>query len=312
MGHSVYPLVVILLAPALAAAHPQRAVVREGMAQRFEIVADPPDPRGNVLARQVLPPAAAAPGAKAQSRVIYLNHHGTTLHPGANDSATQTSSIVTEETTVGGWDIDPGSWDQLVGCVQDMYRRWDVQVTDQDPGAGVAHIEALIGGSPLDLGLPDNVAGISPFTEDCGVVERSIVFTFTDILDDNPQLVCEIISQEIAHSFGLDHEMLAEDPMTYLDYAGPRSFQDSMAHCGEFDQRDCGINGNVCRKMQSSVQMLTARLGLAGEPGTTTAQAAAAPTPGGCDAGRGAGSPAGLALVSLALALGSRRRTRLA
>lgn len=309
MGCRLSALLLVLV-PALAAAHPHRELVRDGAARRFEIVGGAPDLRGNVLARQVLPAVAAAPGAKAQSRVIYLNGGGATLRPGVNDAATQTSSIVTEATTIGGWDIDRGSWDQLVGCVQGMYSRWDVQVTDQDPGAGVAHIEALIGGSPLDLGLPDNVAGISPFTEDCGIIESSIVFTFTDILDDNPQLVCEIISQEIAHSFGLDHELLAEDPMTYLDYAGPRSFQDSMAHCGEFDQRDCGINGNVCRKMQSSVQMLTARLGLAGDPGATTTQAAAAPTPGGCDAGRGAGSPAGLALVAIALAR-SRRCGRL-
>jgi hypothetical protein len=182
-----------------------------------------------------------------------------------------------------------------------MYSRWDIRVTDQDPGASVSHIEALIGGSPLDLGLPDNVAGISPFTEDCGVIPKSIVFTFTDILDDNPQLVCEIISQEIAHSFGLDHEMLAEDPMTYLDYAGPRTFQDSMAHCGEYDARDCGINGSVCRKMQSSVQVLDQRLGLAGsDPSSTNAQAPGDPMTGGCAAGRDSSWLIGI-LVAIAL-----------
>jgi hypothetical protein len=183
-----------------------------------------------------------------------------------------------------------------------MYARWNVTVTDQDPGPNVSHVEALIGGSPLDVGLPDNVAGVSPFTENCDVIPSSIVFTFTDILDDNPQLICEIISQEIAHSYGLDHELLAEDPMTYLDYAGPRTFQDDMAHCGEYDQRECGINGSVCRRMQSSVQVLDERLGPAG---ATTAPAPGDTAPGGgCAAGRGTGW-----LIAI-LVLGLTRRSR--
>ena len=301
MGRSLYPLVLILV-PALAAAHPPRDLRVDGTARLREFVAGAPDARGNVLARQVMPAATA--GA-AVSRVIYLNHDGATLRPGDNDAGAQTSSIVTEETAIAGWDTDQDSWNQLVGCVADMYARWNVTVTDQDPGAGVAHIEALIGGSPLDVGLPDNVAGVSPFTQSCDVIPSSIVFTFTDILDDNPQLICEIISQEIAHSFGLDHELLAEDPMTYLDYAGPRSFQDSMAHCGEFDQRDCGINGSVCRRMQSSVQMLNERLGLAGG-GAPAAVASAGDSPGGgCNAGGNGGWA--IALLTVVVLARSRR-----
>jgi hypothetical protein len=299
MGRRLYPLALVLL-PALAAAHPRRAIKQDGTAQLREFVAGAPDPRGHVLARQVMPATASTD----VSRVIYLNNNGVTLHPGDNDASTQTSSIVTEETDIGGWDIDQDSWNQLVGCVTDMYSRWNITVTDQDPGASVSHIEALIGGSPLDLGLPDNVAGISPFTSDCGVIPNSIVFTFTDILDDNPQLVCEIISQEIAHSFGLDHELLAEDPMTYLDYAGPRTFQDSMAHCGEYDERECGINGSVCRKMQSSVQMLDQRLGLAGSDPTTVQSSSSDPMSGGCATGRGNGWVIGILVLMV------RKRSR--
>ncbi len=297
MGRRLYPLALVLV-PALAAAHPHRDIKVDGTAKHREFVAGAPDARGNVLARQVMP-AAAAPGGEP-SRVIYLNNNGVTLHPGDNDSGAQTSSIVTEETDIAGWDTDQDSWNQLVSCVTSMYSRWNISVTDQDPGASVSHIEALIGGSPEDVGLPDNVAGVSPFTEQCDVIPGSIVFTFTDILDDDPQLICEIISQEIAHSFGLDHEMLPEDPMTYLDYAGPRTFQDDMVHCGEYDERDCGINGSVCRKMQSSVQVLDERLGTAGA--TTAAQAPgddAAPG-GGCAAGRGSSWVIGILVLGLA------------
>ena len=289
MGYGLSLLV--LAVPSLALAHPSRTLVDDGRANFGDVI----KVQGT---RQVARQLIRSSNNATPSKVIYLNNHGATLRPGDNDSGTQHSSIVSEQTQIAGWDIDQDSWNELVGCVQDMYARWDVTVTDQDPGADVSHVEALIGGSPLDVGLPVNVAGVSPFTQDCGVIPKSIVYTFTDVLDDNPQLICEIVSQEIAHSYGLDHELLAEDPMTYLDYAGPRSFQDQMAHCGEYDQRDCGINGNVCRNMQSSVQMLDERLGTAD---SATVHAERAGDVGGCAATSRGGWLAGVGIALFAV-----------
>jgi hypothetical protein len=109
------------------------------------------------------------------------------------------------------------------------------------------------------------------------VIENSVVFTFTDVLPDDSRLMCEVMAQEIAHSYGLDHEMLASDPMTYLDYDGARTFKDQMAPCGEFGNRMCGIEGSVCREKQNSVALLESRLGRRGNtsgapnpPGSTT------------------------------------------
>jgi hypothetical protein len=71
------------------------------------------------------------------------------------------------------------------------------------------------------------------------------------------------MSQEVAHSYGLDHEMLASDPMTYLQYNGNRSFKDQTVSCGEYQNRPCGIGGSTCRASQNSVQLLYARVGKA-------------------------------------------------
>jgi len=73
------------------------------------------------------------------------------------------------------------------------------------------------------------------------------------------------MSQEIAHSYGLDHELLASDPMTYLGYTGERAFQDQTVSCGEFSPRSCGISGIVCRPNQNSVQLLYQRVGKYGD-----------------------------------------------
>ena len=219
-----------------------------------------PNPEGMKFARQALP-AVGATTTRAESRTIYLNRDGVVLRPGDNNSTLDTSSVISSPTEITPWDIDDETWQETVDCMKGMYARFDVTVTDEDPG-NVPHIEAVFGGHPLDVELPDNVLGVSPFTTDCGIIERSIVFTFTDVLDDNPQVACEIMAQEVAHSFGLDHELLPEDPMTYLTYFGNRSFQDKMANCGEYGERKCGIEGSVCRDRQNSVQLLEERLGL--------------------------------------------------
>ncbi len=305
-----------IFAPLAQAAHPEQAIKPEGSASPLEFVATgavPTQGRGFALARQVLPAQVhASASGRAQSRVIYLNHDGVILRPGDNDSSRDRSSIVGQPTLISGWDVDDDTWLETALCIADIYAPFDVTVTDEDPG-DVPHIEAVIGGHPSDIGLPDNVAGVSPFTSDCSIIERSVVFTFTDVLPDDPRIVCEVMAQEIAHSYGLDHEMLASDPMSYLDYAGERTFQDEMAPCGEFANRKCGINGTTCRQRQNSVALLEQRLGpregrAGGDSGSPTDrnQPTGSGMTGGCTA---AGGPAGVAMA-LAYFGAFRRRRR--
>jgi hypothetical protein len=247
-----------IFAPLAHASHPHQAIQPEGTARPLEFVATPRSDL--VFARQVLPAAAATGTGRAQSRIIYLNPDGVILYPGKNDSSRDISSVVAEPTLIEAWDTDELTWALTAQCVAEIYAPFDVVVTDEDPG-DTPHIEAVLGGSPDDVGLPDNVAGVSPFTSDCAIIESSMVFAFTDVLPDDPRTVCEVISQEIAHSFGLDHERLPSDPMTYLDYDGDRTFQDQSVACGEFSDRRCGINGTTCRQRQNSVALLRQRLG---------------------------------------------------
>jgi uncharacterized protein (TIGR03382 family) len=259
----------LLLGPSLAAAEaPVRPIKPSGTAANYDLVATAPNQDDLVFARQVLPAATGgSTSALAQSRVIYLNKNGVTLQPGNNDSRTNRSTIATQATTIPPANVSATTWSATVACVRDLFSRFDVQVVDTDPG-NVPHIEAVFGGSPGQLGMPNNVAGVSPFTTDCSIIENSIVFTFTDVLPaTDARLLCEIQAQEIAHSFGLDHELLASDPMTYLQYNGNRAFQNQTASCGEDVTRQCGINGSVCRPNQNSVTLLTERLGAAGSPG---------------------------------------------
>jgi len=253
----------VVLVPALASAAP-RVIKAPGTAHYGDVVEGPATINDLKFARQVLPPITPEPGTSAvlaQSKTIYLNKNGVTLQPGTNDSRTNRSTLATQATTIPAWTTTAANWTATVTCMKDMFSAYDVTVTDVDPGTA-PHVEAVFGGTPTLLGMPNNVAGVSPFTTNCAIIENAIVFTFTSVLPQNdPRLVCEIMAQEVAHAYGLDHELLASDPMTYLDYTGNRAFQNSTATCGEDTVRPCGINGSTCRPNQNSVALLTERLG---------------------------------------------------
>ncbi|HSD88437.1 MAG TPA: hypothetical protein VLB44_13010 [Kofleriaceae bacterium] len=269
-----------------------------------------PRPEDLAFMRVALP---ATGQTRVESRVIYLNPGGVVLKPGDNDARTGTSSIVTAPTSISPWNVDDATWADTVACMREIYAPFDVTITDEDPG-DVPHIEAVFGGAPGDVGLPDNVAGVSPFTTDCAVIDNSIVFAFTDVLPDDARSVCEVMAQEVAHSFGLDHELLPSDPMTYLSYAGERTFQDEMASCGEYGGRMCGIDGSVCRTRQNSYRLLLETLGPSSanpagrdDPGDVTDDPLRSGVTSGCSA---SGGGIGIWLVLLVGHVVSRRRSR--
>ncbi|HEY5922493.1 MAG TPA: Ig-like domain-containing protein [Kofleriaceae bacterium] len=264
----------LLLVPAVASADRQLYLNAAGEASELDWVGTE---RGDglVMARQVMPASTQVPvsgindgegpnQAVALSRIVYMNKNGVTLSPGNNDARTNRSTIVTQTTTFAAWNTSAANWSTVMTCMRDLFSRFDVQIVDTDPG-NVPHMEAVFGGSPTQVGMPNNVAGVSPFTLDCVVIENSVVFTFTGAFTFTPREACEIMAQEVAHSYGLDHELLAADPMTYLPYTGNRSFQDTAAQCGESTARVCGINGSTCRQTQNSVALLRERLGPVGD-----------------------------------------------
>jgi hypothetical protein len=272
------------------------------VAALFVIGCDAPDrapsprPRGTYVVTAPDPEPDAIRLAAGEPLIFYLNRSGGTYSPGRNDARTNRSSLVDRASTVPPWDVTDDGWQQVVTCVRDQFARWNVVVTDVDPG-NVPHLESVIAGDPLDIGQEQGVGGVSPFALDCSTIDNSIVFTFAEVFDRNYRVVCEVAAQEMAHSFGLDHERLCEDPMTYLDSCGRKSFQDRAAPCGEYEDREC-----ACGELtQNSVAILTDRLGLAAATpdGGVPVDAApgapdARPGPGRPDAGSGASAdPAG-------------------
>lgn len=193
---------------------------------------------------------------------IFLNRHGGTYYSAQEDDSSQNrSSIVSGGSgDVGAFSGTEAQWEQVVTCVEDLFSRFNVYVTDVEPTEGV-YVESVIGGSPEDIGMPWGVAGVAPYDPyGCQIIPSAVVYTFSDVYQGSPRFVrdvCETAAQEIAHAFTLDHQMLCEDPMTYLTDCGNKEFQDQYATCGEYEPRECTCNGTS----QNSVQVLYEKLG---------------------------------------------------
>ena len=198
-------------------------------------------------------------------RIIFVNGQGGHYTAGQNeDSRTNVSSIANSAVDMPAYSKGAAAWSQFVSCIQDEFSRFNVQVTDRDPG-NVPHLEAVISGTPDMIGLGSGVGGIANMNDDCSLFENGITWIFEQQFRD-AQTDCEVAAQEISHNIGLDHEFLCQDPMTYLDSCGHKTFQDQDVSCGEYSARQCMCadprNGSAAH--QNSVQFLLMRLGPAG------------------------------------------------
>jgi uncharacterized protein (TIGR03382 family) len=208
----------------------------------------------------VQPPRHATPraGFTGVSHLIYLNDclpYGCTVTPGYDDSRTDHSSIPTQQAHIAGWSWGPDVWNQLVQCVTDTYTPFDIQITTVDPG-DTPHFELMVGGNSTDIGI-DGAGGVAPFIPCDGALEDNVISFVFSAETSNLNFLCGAAAQETSHVFGLDHELDAKDPMTYLELGSRKVFQDALADCGEYNPRDCWCNGS----QQNTVQYLNDTFG---------------------------------------------------
>jgi hypothetical protein len=180
--------------------------------------------------------AASAPA------VVYLNRLGGTYSPGANDSATNRSSIVSRSYTIPAYSRGDASWTRVVACVREQFAAYNVAITEVEPGAG-NYVEAVVAGHPSQIGLQSGIGGIAPIdTYSCRPIERAIAFVFERNLG-NDQHLCEIVAHEVGHTISLEHEYKCQDPMTYLTGCGNKTFQNSSEWCGTYAAERCACRG---------------------------------------------------------------------
>lgn len=181
------------------------------------------------------------------SRIIFLNNckpNGCVVRSGPESAINNTSSIISGTRTVQPFAFSDATWAQVVQCVRETYAPFNITITDQDPG-NVSHWEAIVAGQPSNVGFQDGVGGVAPYN--CGIINNAITYSFANIYGGSVRDICWTVAQETAHAWGLDHELLASDPLTYLQGWSPdgfKRFQNQNANCGEYNARQCQCGGS--------------------------------------------------------------------
>lgn len=214
----------VLLAPAGAGAGPVAA--SEPQQER-----QPPRPGVSVESNHV-------------SKIIFLNRcaGGCTIYPGWDDARDDHSSIASEVSQISEFQHGDQVWDAIVQCVKELYAPYDLTVTDVDPGENVFHHEAIVAGT-WDEVYHSPAGGVAPSI--CHPNNNVISFTFANGWPANAIRICEIIGQESAHSYGLEHAYDCSDPLTYLPRCGRQFFRDRVTPCGEYAEADCYCGGTA-------------------------------------------------------------------
>ena len=176
------------------------------------------------------------------SKVIFLQRNPVDLKPGDDYAAGGYSSVLAnagnKPTRTKGFTGGDAKWKSIMACVAKTFAPFDVTVTDQRPSDD-KFLMVVVGGKPADIGVTDShhVAGLAPFNGN--VIPRAVVFGFAAAVDNDTRAICETVAMEVAHAYGLDHEYLCKDVMTYLRGCGAKTFVDADASCGESKKRNC-------------------------------------------------------------------------
>jgi uncharacterized protein (TIGR03382 family) len=186
------------------------------------------------------------------SHTIYLNRctGGCSIGVGSESAMNNTSSIFGQAIQISEFKYSDDEWDQLVQCVKETYADFNVKIVTERPTSG-SYWMSVAAGTSDDAGIGgQGILGVSPWLQQCPepVYNETITYTFINdqFMDHDVNEWCWVVAQETAHSFGLDHEALAGDPMTYIGLGQlptPRhDFADQDAPCGAFSANDDGCS----------------------------------------------------------------------
>lgn len=208
-------------------------------------------------------------------RVVYLNRNGGTytIGRGATNSATNSASsaiwppgssgptTATIPPLASGFD-----WPKIANCVKQHYQKYNVRFTETEPTSGM-YVEAVVGGYGTEIGWGrDQLFGVASADNFCGVTERGIAFNFSEThrgIQRQDDELCATIAHEVGHLLALEHEILAQDVMSYvLVYqSSTKAFVDQQSQCGTGPDNvlsSCACGGN----RTNSAARLTQYLGL--------------------------------------------------
>jgi hypothetical protein len=189
---------------------------------------------------------SSEPHAANITHTIYMNRciGGCVVRPGDNDASTNHSSLISQTSNISEFQYSDTIWDAVVACIENTYAPYDVQVVTTEP-SGTDYIEAMVAGSPNEIGQGGGTLGYSPMATDCSPQKNWISFAFANIHGTDPVVeLCATVAHETGHVYGLDHTITCKDPMSYTMGCGQKHFLNLAMECGEENPRACQCTGD--------------------------------------------------------------------
>jgi Bacterial Ig domain len=195
-------------------------------------------------------PRERVPGqtrARATQGRIFVNFEGGVLSGGWDDSRfniTQIDELVGDFAVYGGGD----KREAVMQALRTDWAPFDVVITDTRPASGNYTMNMTGPTNPFGAG----VLGIAPLDCDDSQTHNNITFAFHGSHDElSAAVTATTISQEVAHSYGLEHVDEPGDIMNPYNAGGDAAFLDSCitivseqgVTCGAQHVDQCGSPG---------------------------------------------------------------------
>ena len=217
-----------MLVPLHAGAAPEPDAIR---AEPIPVPADAP---------RLRPPDQ--PPLQASAGVIFVNFDGADLQHG-NDDATQNRTLLSNLAGPYAAYGDGEKRDAVMQALRIDWADYNVTITDTRPASG-PYVMNMTGPSGA---FPSNVLGIAPL--DCfdSSTHSNVTYAFHSANDQfSATTTATTISQEVAHSFGLEHVSDPSNIMNPSNAGGDPSFKDQCTQvvggssCGSQHAAQCG------------------------------------------------------------------------
>ncbi|MBX7081442.1 MAG: hypothetical protein K1X88_19735 [Nannocystaceae bacterium] len=202
----------------------------------------------------------ARPGGEYPRRgTIYLNFVGATLTSGSENSAEDYSTIARTGHPYPPFAGGEAKAVAVAQAVSQDFAAWAIRVVyDPRPRKLLPYTMAMVGGSYTDT-TSGPAGGVAPIDcEDFG--QRNVCYSFTNNEDATTQ--ANVISQEVAHTYGLEHTYGPDRIMSY-EGGGDKIFGSNCQQTFALQGQGNGCQGvNKCHCGIGDLQNDTSTIGI--------------------------------------------------
>ncbi len=182
---------------------------------------------------------------RPEAAVIFLNFDGAELISGPDDARSNVTTITDMAGAYPAYGDNGAKRQAVIQAVREDWSAYNAVITDQRPSGG-EYVMAMIGpGNPSN----DSTLGLAVLDCEDANTRNNVVFAFHSGSDAHTTTsTATTISQEIGHSFGLEHVDEASDIMNPTNVGGDPSFRDDCLplskgdiQCTAQHSRECGL-----------------------------------------------------------------------